>query len=665
MPSILVLITFQKASLLFGLLAILIPIIIHLFNLRRVKKVEFSNTALLKKVKEESSAKRKPVEILILFSRILGIIFLVLTFAQPIYKNKDNDLKLQDEVLIYLDNSQSLSVRGEQNRTGFDNAYNLAQGVVNSYPDGTKFRFVENAYSNSISTEFTRASLTDNLTEIKQVGVGRSFEEILRRKSGQQLSGDIYMISDFQHTQGLDKIREDSTSQYFLVPVQVSDYSNVSIDTVYLRNTFLSGNVTNLLRVRLKRNDKATDQVNIKLYFDDQLSGTAQVSFQDALSVDYDFQIVISEQKLDRIRISIEDQLLTFDNDYFVTINQLDKVRVLEIFNNNSPSYISSLFADNELFQFTRLNANSLDNQVIASSDFIVLNQIPVFSNQLVQNLMAALGEFKTLVIIPTPETDPIELQKIGIVAMQDTREKTDLDVPDYENPFFQGVFEERSDNLEMPFANISFRLINEELSYLTFRNGRSFLAKVNGQGDLFFFSSSFDNGETSFTNHALFVPVLYKLALGSKINLSNLYHYTDSETIFYPIEFQNNGNIYELVSGEERLIPDQRQEEAGLIMEIPKDEILPGHYDLILNDQVVGTLAFNLPRSESNVHPIDFDFLRELERSPNVSILNSDNALNVNQEILAGVNGISLWKYALLIALLFLFVEIILIRYL
>lgn len=665
MPSILVLITFEKASLLFGLFALLIPVIIHLFNLRRVKKVEFSNTALLKKVKEESSAKRKPVEILILISRILGVLFLVLTFAQPIYKNKDNDLSLQDEVLIYLDNSQSLSVKGDQDRTGFDNAYNLAQGVVNSYPDGTKFHFIENAYSNSASTEFTKTSLTDNLTEIRQVGVGRSFEEILRRKNGQQLAGDVYMISDFQDTRGLNEIRSDSASQYYLIPVQASDYTNVSVDTVYLQNTFLSGNVTNLLRVRLKRNNKTVDQANVKLYFDEQLSGAAQIDFGEALFADYDFQIPISEGKLDKIRISIEDQALTFDNDYFVTINQLDKVRVLEIFDNNSPSYISSLFEDNELFQYTRLSINALDNQVIASSDFLILNQIENFSNQLIQNLQASLDNLKTIVVVPATSSRPDELQKVGVMAVTDTREKISLEVPDYENPFFQGVFEERSDNLEMPFANVSFRLMNEELAYLTFRNGRSFLSKVRSTGNLFFFSGSFDVKETSFTNHALFVPVMYKLALGSKINLSNLYHYTDSETIFYPIDNQNNGNIYQLARGDQRLIPDQRQEETGLIMEIPKDEITSGHYELVLNDQVIGTIAFNLPKSESDVHPVDFESLRELETSPNVSILNSNNTLKVDQEIMAGVNGISLWKYALLIALLFLFVEIILIRYL
>ena len=664
MPSILVFFAFEKPSLLFGLFALLIPVIIHLFNLRRVKKVRFSHTALLKSVKEESAAKRKPVEILVLISRILALTFLIFTFAQPVYKDKNSSPRLQDDVLIYLDNSPSLSTKGEGERTGFDNAYILAQDILNAYPQGTKFRFIENAYSNAVSTVFTKTALADHLTEVKQVTVGRSFAEIIRRKKGQQLNGDVYIISDFQNTEGLDEIRKDTTNHYFLVPVQAADYSNISIDTVYLQHTFLSGKL-NLLSVRLKRNNKAVNQVNVKLYFEEQLSGTAQVDFGDALFADYDFQIPLSEERLERIRISIEDPALTFDNDYFVTINRLDKVRVLEIFNHNTPPYVRFLFENNEMFQFSRLNANELDNQEIAAADFIILNQVPAFSNQLVQNLLNSLAQSKTLVVVPDTSSSPAVLQKIGLSIAPGTRKKAFLDVPDYENPFFQGVFEEQSEKLEMPFAHTSFRLINEELSYLTFKNGRSFLSKVRGQGNLFFFSGSFDNGKTSFTNHALFVPVMYKLALGSKISLANLYYYTDSQTVFYPIAAANKGERYQLAKDDAYFIPDQRQEKTNLIMEIPKDEIAQGHYGLLLNGQRTGTIAFNLPKRESDVHPIDLAYLKVLEMAPNISILNTDNRLKAGKEILSGAHGVALWKYTLLLALLFFFVEIILIRYL
>lgn len=661
----LAIINFLNPNVLWGLLAISIPIIIHLFNLRRVKRVHFSNISLLKRVKEESSAKRKPVELLILASRILGIILLVLTFARPVYKNKQNDLSLQEEVLIYLDNSLSLSVKDQGEQTAFDNAYNLTKDLVDAYPDGTIFRFIENAYANSIATEFTRTSLTDNLTEIQQVGVDRNFEEIQNRQKGQNIEGDIYFVSDFQSTKGLNLLAADTTNNYFLVPVEGSEYTNVYVDSVFLQNTFLSGGVTNLLRIRLRRNDKTINEVNLKLYLDDRLSGTSQISFGDDLLVNYDFEIPIADEGIDKIRVSLDDPNLTFDNDYYMAINQLDKIRVLEIYESNTPTFVSSLFDDNELFQFERGNVNALDNQQIESTDFLIINQLPSYSNQLTNAVAGLIDNGKTVLVIPSGQTTTNDLGKLGLSVIGDTRQRVTLDVPNYENPFFEGVFVENSQNLEMPNARVLFRLVNEELPYLGFKNGKSFLSKVLSNGSLFFFASSFDENLTTFPNHALFVPVMYKLALGSKANLSNLYYGTDDETIVYPMSGQNKNDIYELKRGEILLIPDQRQEENRLIMEIPKDQISAGHYELILNDIAVGTLAFNIPKEESNVHSIDFDYLTEISAAPNVTLLNQNGNQSVKDEIRAGVDGIPLWKYALLGALLFLFLEIILIRYL
>ena len=658
-------INFLNSNVLWGLFAIAIPIIIHLFNLRRVKRVEFSNTSLLRRVKEESSAKRKPVELLILMSRVLGVVLLILTFARPVYKDAQNDLSLQGEVLLYLDNSFSLSVKDQGGQSAFDNAYNLSQDLVNAYPDGTIFRFIENAYSNSIATEFTKSSLTDNLTEIQQVGVDRSFEEISNRQKGQAISGDVYLVSDFQNSQGLSLLSADTTSNYFLVPAIGSDYSNVFVDSVFLQNTFLSGSVTNLLKVRLRRNDRSIDQVNLKLYIDERLSGTNQISFGDDLIMDYDFEIPLADQAINEIRISLDDPGLAFDNDYYLAINQLDKIRVLELYESNTPSFVSSLFDDNELFQFERGNSNALDNQQIESADFIIINQLSAYSNQLSNAIAGSIDNGKTVLVIPSEKIAAIELNRIGLSVVGDTRQRVVLDIPNYENPFFEGVFVENSQNLEMPDASILYRLVNEELSYLTFKNGRSFLSKVLSNGSLFFFASSFDESLTTFPNHALFVPVLYKLALGSKANLSNLYYSTDDETIVYPISGQNKNNIYALRRDDVSLIPDQRQEENRLIMEIPKDQISAGHYELVLNDIAIGTLAFNIPKEESDIHSIDFDYLAELSAASNVTLLNNAGGQSVGEEIRSGIDGIPLWKYALLGALLFLFLEIILIRYL
>ena len=71
------------------------------------------------------------------------------------------------------------------------------------------------------------------------------------------------------------------------------------------------------------------------------------------------------------------------------------------------------------------------------------------------------------------------------------------------------------------------------------------------------------------------------------------------------------------------------------------------------------------MPGIDSDIHSIDFDYLTELSAASNVTLLNNAGGQSVGEEIRSGIDGIPLWKYALLGALLFLFLEIILIRYL
>ena len=109
---------FLFPNVLWGLFALSIPLIVHLFNFRRTKKIFFSNVALLKAVETKSSAFRKLKRWLILASRMLFLFFLILAFAQPV-KNNGVDLKNLKSLGIngiYLDNSMSMQNTTESKR---------------------------------------------------------------------------------------------------------------------------------------------------------------------------------------------------------------------------------------------------------------------------------------------------------------------------------------------------------------------------------------------------------------------------------------------------------------------------------------------------------------------------------------------------------------------
>ncbi|HEX3072633.1 MAG TPA: BatA domain-containing protein, partial [Ignavibacteriales bacterium] len=75
--------TFLNPAILFGLIAAAIPVIIHLFNLRKLKKVEFSALIFLKEMRKNKIRKIKVKQWILLALRTLIILCIVAAFARP------------------------------------------------------------------------------------------------------------------------------------------------------------------------------------------------------------------------------------------------------------------------------------------------------------------------------------------------------------------------------------------------------------------------------------------------------------------------------------------------------------------------------------------------------------------------------------------------------
>lgn len=224
---------FLYPQFLYGLFALAIPIIVHLFHFRRTRKVYFSNTKFLKKVKETSSSKLKLKHYLILFSRLLFIFFLVMAFAQPIISSEDNITNQQD-VLIYLDNSQSMSNEVDESLPAFDRGLAFIEELTNKLPTSTSYRILTNDFDAAGLVPKSKTEINDLITEMTYSSSSRSFSEISNRiASIENVPESIYWISDFQATnkEG-DVISVDSASKLNVIPLSFMSIKNVSVDSI-------------------------------------------------------------------------------------------------------------------------------------------------------------------------------------------------------------------------------------------------------------------------------------------------------------------------------------------------------------------------------------------------------------------------------------------------
>jgi len=129
---------FSSPGFLYAFLLLAIPINIHLFNFKKHKKLYFSNISFLKKVNDSTNAKNKLKHILILFSRLLLLTFLILAFARPyipIIKGEESSRKM---VGLFIDQSFSMSALSSQGNL-LDRAKEMAKKVVSQYSESDQF----------------------------------------------------------------------------------------------------------------------------------------------------------------------------------------------------------------------------------------------------------------------------------------------------------------------------------------------------------------------------------------------------------------------------------------------------------------------------------------------------------------------------------------------
>src|SRR5690606_25337935 len=158
---------FLYPSFLWALLAVLVPVIIHLFNFRRYKKVYFSNVKFLREIQLESKSRSRLKEILILAARCLALAALVFAFARPYFKDpaQTRDLHSATAVSLYIDNSFSMENVSRQGPL-LDVARLRAREIIRAFGERARFHIITNNFEGKEQRFHTRDNALDFIEEI-------------------------------------------------------------------------------------------------------------------------------------------------------------------------------------------------------------------------------------------------------------------------------------------------------------------------------------------------------------------------------------------------------------------------------------------------------------------------------------------------------------------
>lgn len=669
---------FLFPTFLWALLALSIPIIIHLFHFRKFKKVYFTNVHLLKEIKEETSAKSKLKSWLILLSRLLALAMLVFAFAQPMIKYSTSINTGPKIVTVFVDNSFSMKATKDEVPL-MVRAKDRATDIIKSYNETDKYLILthdlESRHQRLVDQK-TALQFINDLSATPHVLPINNIINVAKRISspyGEDSDKLMYLLSDFQQNISLFEEPLDSTMSISLLPIRSIQENNVAISNAYFEAPVPMNNMTNSLIVEFKNNGNVNQEVQFRINYKGQNrpQGTIKIPANE-VAVDT-VQIAISENGWHEVELIIDDFPIDFDNHLYLTFEIKQQINILNITENESNRFITSAFGSQTYYNLIQTNKKNLQYDQFELQDLIITDDLSDLSSGLIAELYRYVVNGGNLLVFPAENANLSSYNQLMSelsadrlsTATDEPRDVSDINTTEF---IFSEVYESVKRNLRLPKVTKSFQLLKNQSAVrdilLRFRNGDAYLSKYkSGKGNLYVSSAPLNEKYNNLVRSAeVFVPMLYKMSLSSGVKKPLYYTIGKDNLIEYKrLETTEAGN-YKIV-GKSEFIPGIVKNNTGNLIDV-HDQIKDATiYQLKLKDQLISKLAFNYDRLESDVRYGDLnEIIRSMGKS--ASIINDVAMADLSGFIQQKNEGISLWRWCLFLALLFLLIESVLLRF-
>ncbi len=669
---------------LWTLAVVSIPIIIHLFNFRKYKKVYFSNVKFLRELKQESKSKSRLKEILILSARCLALISIVLAFAQPILKNKNNiNYPGANAISIYIDNSFSMLNINKQG-TLFESAKMKAKDLINAYSSNDKFQIITNDFEGKHQRFYIKEDVISLIDELKITPSPRSIKDVINRQNdflnaSNLLNKKRYLFSDFQKSTGdITLSSQDTGIKTILMPFLANKVNNLYIDSCWFDTPLQQvGFIQKLNAFIVNHSNTAIEAGSAKLFINNQQIALSSFSVSANSKTAIKFTFECKTAGFNRANIKIDDYPINFDDELFFTFNSNPYISLTLINGKDlkKEESLSSLFIKDSLFKTLILNEQTIDFGSFRLSDVIILNQLTEISSGLLSELIKFSEKGGAIVLIPNSDIKnsnfnaALSAFNLPALGQKDTSK---LKTEKLESLFFEGVFEKKDPQMNLPLIYQHYSLIKKSQqdfeSILKLQNNDDFLGYTKfNRSTVYLFTSPLIEKATNFVKHALFVPTFYQLCFKSVI--PGPLYYTAGSNEMVPIKSELKLNEIPIhikqSKSEFDVIPEMRYVNY-LSCLYPRQQIKQaGFYDAMIDQTLVLPLSFNFSRKESMLNCFSEDELSDIILKKGLktfSIIENSESNTTNQMIEIS-EGKKLWKFFIILSLLFISIEVILLR--
>ncbi len=678
---------FLNPGFLYALAALAIPIIIHLFNFRRFKKIAFTNVRFLREIKQKTQNQNRLKHLLVLLMRLLAFLFLVLAFAQPYIPTDDNAEKNAEKMVsVFVDNSFSMEGESEAG-VMLEVAKNRAIDIADVYSSTDRFQVLTHDFEGKHQHFVARSEFVNAVQEIELSPQSQNLEQILNRQSdllGRESQNKLkqsFIVSDFQKSRfDFSSVKPDTTSSISLVHLDRNSPNNIYIDSVWFPTPIRKIGASDAVNIRIANNgNEPVENVSLKLEINGKQKAIGSFGAAANATVDTSLTFIHEEPGIQRMEISLNDFPITYDDTYFLSYKVYNQLEILAIENGSSSQrdFLKDIFKGDSTLEYTNVSVNQVDYAALDEQDLIVLYELGSIPSGLSASLSAFAKNGGSVFIIPAEEIETASYNAFlaeveGGAFLEKTNRKADVKNLNTGHPLYRGVFEKIPRNIDLPSAKAYYKLsrpVRSSADYLmSFGNGDEFLTSyIANQGRIYCLAGALRSDENNFSRHALFVASTLRMAEMSRATSINAIDIGGKSAFSIPAFSMGMDAVFHLVNADQSVdvIPNHMMRQGKIEINPGPGIQEAGNYLLLLGEDTVSAVGMNYKRAESDLESHSREELVSIaERAGTTFKVFDGNAGNLKSAIEKEETGTELWKICLILVLLFLLAETLLLRF-
>ena len=662
--------SFLFPSILWGLFAVSLPLIIHFISHRNTKMVDFSSIRHIQELEHETIRKLKIRQWLLIVLRMCIIAALVLMVSGPVQINDSAWVPSEKEstVVIIIDNSASMAVT--KDRTSFldrvklelPNIFSSFNGLVDLQVYQTtpvrqlyKGIFEEGITLNTANWNIEQAVGKDKIWTV--------VDSVLKSVEGVAVNRECFILSDFPVVPPSNFSTEFDSWRFYCIGqepladnVSITDISAVS--QIKLPNHLLKLNtkIENMGPIE-KRN------IPVELYLNKERVGQIVSHFQPERSKEFLFKVYPGKSGVIRGKLEIPRDDYTLDDRQTFELTIPEQIACKVIANSQEDLFIlrtilKSISGKDRFLDIELKVMGRIDRVYLEETDVLILQDPKYLSASAIESIKRFLGKGGSILWFAGKNSENIDSitssnlklpQFIGKVQLEG-ESYFSVEVRDRENPILQELnLRDINSALPQVFIYNSVEKQSYHKMILSLNNDDPFFIEIPHSGSqIYYFTSPLDLKWNDFGIKGLLIPLIHRLLILSatdEINTS-MVEVGQSKYIKIKKDLINEKWSFVTPSGNRILVVPDYNREALIINQIYE----LGSYEVFAGDKFYTAFSAKLsPFEKPNLRAQSNQIMSILGKNRTVWI---NPGTDIVQTITTQRHGKALWRFFLMIAI-------------